>query len=323
MELNSQVATLQDEVKLLKGEIKAVLKEIRTAVLSQDNPFSADTTIPTSSRPTQFAEPDEEPARPKRVLEIPSVESIAIPTFGGAPAAQPMAAQAGGVAPAMPSLAPAPQGPPVQQPTLMPPPAAPVQPPAPMPSTAAPMQPPAPAVTNIIRYPGAPGQQSSPAGASRPVASQELDADETAELAAEIGEDAAVDEYEDAPATTERPAGQRQPARARQPERNDQQTWTLASVAGLAVWAEEALATLGPRRYRFVLKLAAFAELLPDEAREFLAELDNSGDDDPGDDVPVSVNECLVVLRQLDAIVHGERVIRLPRRRGARLRRVR
>ena len=40
MDLTNQVATLQDEVKLLKGEIKSVLKEIRTAVLSQDNPFS-------------------------------------------------------------------------------------------------------------------------------------------------------------------------------------------------------------------------------------------------------------------------------------------
>ena len=40
MELTSQVANLQDEVKLLKGEIKAVLKDIRAAVLSENNPFA-------------------------------------------------------------------------------------------------------------------------------------------------------------------------------------------------------------------------------------------------------------------------------------------
>ena len=80
---------------------------------------------------------------------------------------------------------------------------------------------------------------------------------------------------------------------------------------------------LGPRRYQFVLKLAAFAELLTPEAQEVLSGLDESDPSEKPDERSISVNECLVVLRQLDAIVHGERVIRLPRRRGARLRRVR
>ena len=43
MELTQQVATLDDELKLLKGEIKVILKEIRTAVLSNNNPFTMDT----------------------------------------------------------------------------------------------------------------------------------------------------------------------------------------------------------------------------------------------------------------------------------------
>jgi len=337
MELNSQVATLQDEVKLLKGEIKAVLKEIRTAVLSQDNPFSVDTALPTPPRPARSAEREEEVVKVKHIAEVPDVESIGIPTFGA-----PVAAQPAIPAPAQP---PAPIPPPAAAAQPPAPQAAPVQQPMPIPPPAAPAQPPAPSVTNIIRYPGPPGQQSTPAAFSQPapgpgpalLASQtpvmdeggatQLNSEGYSEAAspspAATGDDAAGDEYEDAPAAAERPARQRQPARTRQPEGNDQPAWTLSSVAGLAVWAEEALETLGPRRYRFVLKLAAFADLLPDEARELLTELDDSGEDDPGDDVPVSVNDCLVVLRQLDAIVHGERVIRLPRRRGSRLRRVR
>ncbi len=51
MELTEQLGTLQDEVKLLKGEIKAILKELRTAVLSSDNPFTMDAGGPKPSQP--------------------------------------------------------------------------------------------------------------------------------------------------------------------------------------------------------------------------------------------------------------------------------
>ena len=41
MEITHQIANLEDELKLLKGEIKSVLKEIRAALLNQDNPFTS------------------------------------------------------------------------------------------------------------------------------------------------------------------------------------------------------------------------------------------------------------------------------------------
>jgi hypothetical protein len=42
-QLESRVATLEDEHKIVKGEVKQVLTDIRTAVLSRDNPFDNDT----------------------------------------------------------------------------------------------------------------------------------------------------------------------------------------------------------------------------------------------------------------------------------------
>jgi hypothetical protein len=42
-----------------------------------------------------------------------------------------------------------------------------------------------------------------------------------------------------------------------------------------------------------------------------------------GEERPMHVNECLVVLRQLEAILQGEKITKLPRRRGQRHSRVR
>jgi hypothetical protein len=39
MEITAQIVALEEEVKILKGEIKSILEEIRGAVLAQDNPF--------------------------------------------------------------------------------------------------------------------------------------------------------------------------------------------------------------------------------------------------------------------------------------------
>jgi hypothetical protein len=40
MEITAQIAALEEEVKVLKGEIKSILEEIRSAVLARDNPFT-------------------------------------------------------------------------------------------------------------------------------------------------------------------------------------------------------------------------------------------------------------------------------------------
>lgn len=41
-QLESRVATLEDEGKIVRGEVKQILTEIRTAVLVRDNPFEGD-----------------------------------------------------------------------------------------------------------------------------------------------------------------------------------------------------------------------------------------------------------------------------------------
>jgi hypothetical protein len=41
MDLTAKVAALEEEVAILKGEIKTILQELRIAVLSRENPFSA------------------------------------------------------------------------------------------------------------------------------------------------------------------------------------------------------------------------------------------------------------------------------------------
>jgi outer membrane biosynthesis protein TonB len=41
-QLESRVATLEDENKILRGEVKQILTEIRTAILVRDNPFEGD-----------------------------------------------------------------------------------------------------------------------------------------------------------------------------------------------------------------------------------------------------------------------------------------
>lgn len=42
MELGSKVTALEEEIGVLKGEIKTILQEVRTAVLARQNPFSVD-----------------------------------------------------------------------------------------------------------------------------------------------------------------------------------------------------------------------------------------------------------------------------------------
>ena len=111
---------------------------------------------------------------------------------------------------------------------------------------------------------------------------------------------------------------------ATQPEQPaDGPAWSLPALAGLAVWAEDAMTTLGSRRFEFVLELASLADMLSEEARDVLLCLVDREPTTEQDERPLHVNECLVILRQLEAIQHGEKIVRLPRRKGIRHRRIR
>lgn len=317
MELTNQVATLQDEVKLLKGEIKSILKEIRTAVLSRDNPFSVGLeAVQVPNEQSRESTPAQEPAlpapapkpiEPAPIVPAPLAPGAQMPPISPmAPGLQMPSAPQGGL-----NLGGAPPAPNWAGPV-------PASQPAPAPFT--PSAAPAPLAPPIKR----PEPEAPPKSAKRASAAEALEDDEPEELEAE-------EEADNEPIPI-RPA-KKQVRRAEQQDEQsldegaasvkERPTWSLSTIAGLAVWAEDALVSLGPRRFQFVLELATFAELLSNDARDVLASLIDADTLSHEDERPLNVNECLVVLRQLEAIVHGEKVVKLPRRRGIRHRRIR
>jgi hypothetical protein len=213
VEITNQIAGLEEDIKLLKGEIKAILKEIRAAVLSNDNPFVAKPAQTGSAGPASPA--DDEPAL-------------------SASAPQPV--------------------------------------------------------------------QPLPA----PTASPSHDIPETQPRETEH---AAERSWGNEPVSihSKRPAQE-------QPESQV----TLFTIASLLAWTDDAIAALGVRRFRLMLELAYFAELLSPDVRDVLRDLAGLWPDSDEPDRPVSVNECLLQLRQLEAVVNGERVTRLPRQRRRR-----
>jgi hypothetical protein len=207
MEITSQIASVEEELKLLKGEIKSVLKEIRAAVLNNDNPFTSNTAA------------------------LRAVSSGAGPL-------------------------------PVSSDTL------PATPEA------------TPGAVHIEKH-------NEPASLETPFSP---------------------------PAPEPIPLHAPSSAREEPPEPRP----SLFTIASLLTWSEDAVAALGTRRYRLMLELAYAAELLSPEVRDVLRETAELWPSDKEPERPVSVNDCLLQLRQLEAILNGERVARLPRRRMRR-----
>lgn len=81
MELQSQVTALEEEVGMLKGEIKAILQEVRVAILARQNPFL----FSESDRPAATAHS----SNPFDLSDSPAAPAPAAPA--PAPAAEPQA----------------------------------------------------------------------------------------------------------------------------------------------------------------------------------------------------------------------------------------
>ena len=242
MELNQQLGTMQDEIKLLKGEIKAILKELRTAILSNDNPFTMNAGAPKPSQPADSdTKKDEtkkdEPEKAEPEEDSPPTDGPTTPPLGG------LGGPPGG--PGGPPLG-GPGGPPI----------------------------------------GGPG--GPPGGPGGPTPIRPLD------------EETASDEESPSPASGK--------------------GWNLLTIASLTAWAEDALTSLGPRRFQIVLELACFAELLSPDVKTVLHDMSEFAPEQEGKERPMNINDCLVVLHQLEAILQGEKVRRLPRRRVRRSR---
>jgi hypothetical protein len=94
--------------------------------------------------------------------------------------------------------------------------------------------------------------------------------------------------------------------------------WNLLTIAGLMTWAEDAVGTLGRHRFEIVLELACLAELVSPQVRDVLGRIAQLAPAREMGNQPMNVIEGLVVLHELEAILHGERITKLPRRRGER-----
>ncbi len=75
MELQAQVTALEEEVGMLKGEIKAILQEVRVAILARENPFLSDDSerpVPSARSINPFDQNDVAPAPfPAPFVEMP------------------------------------------------------------------------------------------------------------------------------------------------------------------------------------------------------------------------------------------------------------
>ena len=93
--------------------------------------------------------------------------------------------------------------------------------------------------------------------------------------------------------------------------------WNLLTIASLTAWAEDAVKTLGQQRFQIVLELACLAEVLSTEVQEVLGRVAELAPAKKENYQPLNVNDCLVVLNQLEAILQGEKVTKLRRRRSS------
>lgn len=93
-QLESRVAALEDEGKIVKGEVKQILTEIRSAILVRDNPFDGDgatnmravNVVPPPVEPTPIAaavapEPSAPPAAKREPAPLPALEPLKEPVM--------------------------------------------------------------------------------------------------------------------------------------------------------------------------------------------------------------------------------------------------
>lgn len=116
-QLESRVATLEDEGKIVKGEVKQILTEIRSAILVRDNPFEGDgglashtaaagatSIIVASAPPPPAASPAPEPLA--TAVQDTTAASAPVPI---APSREPVALRPVAPAPVAPHEPPRPQ----------------------------------------------------------------------------------------------------------------------------------------------------------------------------------------------------------------------
>jgi len=112
--LSSKVAAIEDEMRIIKGEVKQVLTEIRSAILVQDSPFEDGAAAARAQRPVQIVPAmKEEAARVEIVMPRleaePAAHAVASHDAHPAPPEPPVAASSGPARPEEPHAVPAPR----------------------------------------------------------------------------------------------------------------------------------------------------------------------------------------------------------------------
>ncbi len=275
MEITGQMAALEDELKLLKGEVKSILEEIRTALLDRDNPFSPQVQANLESVKAIMAEREALiTARSEMPIFQPvgRPESTAPPEAEGATILAPTASASLPAVTPMPVAGPAPPPPTTAAPA--PPPAAATPPPG-----AAWMPPPTPTPPpSTAEEPGTPRDPVPP-----------LPAEATGPRPG-----------------TARSRGEAEPA-PEEPADDEAypEPWTVPTIASLVAWIDESSSRLGAAHMQMILDLARFAGLLPSEAQDVLLKVIKLATGRKDSSSP-SVNDILLALRQLEAILAGE-----------------
>ncbi len=83
------------------------------------------------------------------------------------------------------------------------------------------------------------------------------------------------------------------------------QHWNLLTVVSLAAWAEDAISKLGPKSFQVMLDLSRLVDLVTPETRDVLVNISELSEASDQEERPINIAECLVVIRQLDAILYG------------------
>ena len=86
MELGSKVSALEEEIAVLKGEIKTILQEVRTAVLARENPFAVESADGLRA-PSPATQAFPEPSMPEPEARL-TIESLPMPSEPATPEPQ-------------------------------------------------------------------------------------------------------------------------------------------------------------------------------------------------------------------------------------------
>ncbi|HWQ28205.1 MAG TPA: hypothetical protein VNN12_04185 [Dehalococcoidia bacterium] len=81
-------------------------------------------------------------------------------------------------------------------------------------------------------------------------------------------------------------------------------SWSLLTISHLAIWVEDAVHRLGPRRVRTMLELCEIGGMVGPETKAALLRIIEP--DAPEPSRTPTVNEWLLALRELEALLHDE-----------------